>query len=113
MLAGDLLLTEAFEVVASADLSPAARVRAAKALSHGAGAYGMVYGQELDLYYEAHDPTEEQLRLVHRNKTGALINAAVQMGVAAADAARKTQTPWSSMPMIWALCFRLWTMCWM
>ena len=70
MLAGDLLLTEAFEVVA---------------LSHGAGAYGMVYGQELDLYYEAHDPTEEQLRLVHRNKTGALINAAVQMGVAAAD----------------------------
>ena len=85
MLAGDLLLTEAFEVVASADLSTTARVRAAKALSHGAGAYGMVYGQELDLYYEVHNPTEEQLRLVHRNKTGALINAAVQMGVAAAD----------------------------
>ena len=44
-----------------------------------------MYGQELDLYYEVHNPTEEQLRLVHRNKTGALINAAVQMGVAAAD----------------------------
>ena len=47
---------------------------------------GMVYGQELDLKYEALAATEEQLRLIHRNKTGALINAAVQMGAAAAGA---------------------------
>ena len=46
----------------------------------------MVYGQELDLKYEALAATEEQLRLIHRNKTGALINAAVQMGAAAAQA---------------------------
>ena len=46
----------------------------------------MVYGQELDLKYEALAATEEQLRLIHRNKTGALINAAVQMGAAAAGA---------------------------
>ena len=43
-------------------------------------------GQELDLKYEALAATEEQLRLIHRNKTGALINAAVQMGAAAAQA---------------------------
>ena len=86
MLAGDVLLTEAFEAVACADAEPAVCVAAAQALGAGAGSRGMVYGQELDLKYEALAATEEQLRLIHRNKTGALINAAVQMGAAAARA---------------------------
>ena len=72
LLAGDLLLTEAFEVIAAA-------------LAHGAGSAGMVLGQELDLRYESQPVGEETLRLVHRNKTGALINAAIQMGAAAAE----------------------------
>ena len=62
------------------------RRAAARALGAGAGSRGMVYGQELDLKYEALAATEEQLRLIHRNKTGALINAAIQMGAAAAGA---------------------------
>ncbi len=86
MLAGDVLLTEAFEVIANAPASAQACVRASRALGAGAGSRGMVYGQELDLKYEAMAATEEQLRLIHRNKTGALINAAIQMGAAAADA---------------------------
>ena len=86
MLAGDVLLTEAFNVVANAPASPIVSVQAARALGAGAGSHGMVYGQELDLKYEALAATEEQLRLIHRNKTGALINAAVQMGAAAAQA---------------------------
>ena len=86
MLAGDVLLTEAFEVIANAPGSPQACVTAARALGAGAGSHGMVYGQELDLKYEALAATEEQLRRIHRNKTGALINAAVQMGAAAAGA---------------------------
>ena len=90
MLAGDMLLTEAFEVVANAPASAQACVRAARALGAGAGSRGMVYGQELDLKYEALAATEDQLRLIHRNKTGALINAAVQMGAAAAEADTET-----------------------
>lgn len=90
MLAGDVLLTEAFEVVANAPASAQACVRAARALGAGAGSRGMVYGQELDLKYEAFAATEDQLRLIHRNKTGALINAAVQMGAAAAEADTET-----------------------
>ena len=86
MLAGDVLLTEAFEVIANASAAPQVCVAAARALGAGAGSRGMVYGQELDLKYEALAATEEQLRLIHRNKTGALINAAVQMGAAAAGA---------------------------
>lgn len=84
LLAGDVLLTEAFETVANAPASAEICVRAAKALGAGAGSRGMVYGQELDLKYEALAATEGQLLLIHRNKTGALINAAVQMGAAAA-----------------------------
>lgn len=90
MLAGDVLLTEAFEVVANAPASAQACVRAARALGAGAGSRGMVYGQELDLKYETLAATEDQLRLIHRNKTGALINAAVQMGAAAAEADTET-----------------------
>ncbi|MBQ7860068.1 MAG: polyprenyl synthetase family protein, partial [Faecalibacterium sp.] len=58
--------------------------RAALALAHGAGSCGMVWGQELDLKYETITASEDQLRQIHRGKTGALINAAVQMGAAAA-----------------------------
>ncbi len=86
MLAGDVLLTEAFNAIAHTKASPEICVRAARALGMGAGSHGMVYGQELDLKYEALAATEEQLRLIHRHKTGALINAAVQMGAAAAQA---------------------------
>ncbi|MGN0707832.1 MAG: polyprenyl synthetase family protein [Faecalibacterium sp.] len=84
LLAGDVLLTEAFEAVAGAPAAPEICCRAVRALSAGAGSRGMVYGQELDLKYEALAATEEQLRQIHRGKTGALINAAVQMGAAAA-----------------------------
>ncbi|HJB68891.1 MAG TPA: polyprenyl synthetase family protein, partial [Candidatus Fournierella excrementigallinarum] len=85
LLAGDLLLTEAFEAIAAAPAGETARVRASAALAHGAGSAGMVLGQELDLRYESQPVGEETLRLVHRNKTGALINAAMQMGAAAAE----------------------------
>ena len=86
MLAGDVLLTEAFEAVAGAPAPASVCVHAAQALGAGAGSRGMVYGQELDLKYEALAASEEQLRLIHRHKTGALINASIQMGGAAAQA---------------------------
>ena len=69
MLAGDVLLTEAFDVIANVEAPAIVNVRAARALGAGAGSRGMVYGQELDLKYEALAATEEQLRLIHRNKT--------------------------------------------
>lgn len=89
LLAGDVLLTEAFEAAANAPAEAEVCADAVRALAAGAGSRGMVYGQELDLKYEALAATEEQLRLIHRNKTGALINAAVQMGAAAAKASEE------------------------
>ncbi len=84
LLAGDALLTAAFECISRAKLSAQAKNDACRALATGAGARGMVWGQELDLKFEAIAANEDQLHQIHRNKTGALINAAVQMGVAAA-----------------------------
>ena len=86
MLAGDFLLTEAFNAVAHAPASAEICVRAAQALGMGAGSHGMVYGQELDLKYEALAATEEQLRLIHPHKAGARTNPAIQMRAAAAQA---------------------------
>ena len=85
LLAGDALLTTAFEVIGDAPLSAQARANAVQALAHGAGARGMVLGQELDIAWEGKPASDEVLRRIHRNKTGALINAAVQMGAVAAD----------------------------
>ncbi|MCI2046682.1 MAG: polyprenyl synthetase family protein [Faecalibacterium sp.] len=93
LLAGDVLLTQAFEAAANAQAAQNAaeiRARAVAALSRGAGSRGMVYGQELDLKYEALSPDEAQLRTIHHYKTGALINAAVQMGAACAAANAET-----------------------
>ena len=85
LLAGDALLTTAFECIGRAPLSDWARAEACRVLAYGAGARGMVWGQELDLKYEALAATEEQLGMIHRYKTGALINAAAQLGVCAAE----------------------------
>ena len=89
LLAGDVLLTEAFEVIANAPLSEHARIEAARLLAVGGGSRGMIWGQELDVTYEGKPLDEALLRTIHENKTGALINASVQMGVCAAGGTRE------------------------
>ena len=89
LLAGDVLLTEAFEVIANAPLSEHARIEAARLLAVGGGSRGMIWGQELDVTYEGKPLDEALLRTIHKNKTGALINASVQMGVFAAGGTRE------------------------
>ena len=87
LLAGDALLTAAFEVLSTAPQASAQQnVQACAVLSRAAGARGMVRGQELDLEYETTPATEKQLYEVHRNKTGMLISAAAQLGAIAANA---------------------------
>ena len=112
MLAGDVLLTEAFEAVAGAPAPASVCVHAAQALGAGAGSRGMVYGQELDLKYEALAASEEQLRLIHRHKTGALINAAIQMAVLQHRPMRSSVRRWKHTLMASVSCSRSWTMCW-
>lgn len=83
LLAGDSLLTLAFEVLASAswDLSELARKeRMIKEIARSAGIQGMVGGQLLDLTLSLDNLTEESLHDLMAKKTGALILASVKAG---------------------------------
>ena len=91
MLAGDGLLTAAFEVAAGAAACLPARqvVEAVKVLSRAAGPAGMVGGQALDLAGEGYALSEEELTQIHDLKTGALMTAAAELGCIAAGASRE------------------------
>jgi geranylgeranyl diphosphate synthase type II len=81
ILAGDALLTEAFGVLATADLDPGKRAVALSLLAEGAGWRGMAGGQALDLAGEKLATYDlDHLRLIHRLKTGALLRASVEIG---------------------------------
>ncbi len=81
LLAGDALLTAAFEVLSTANGKPEQNANACSILSSAAGARGMIYGQELDLQFENSPASENELLEIHKNKTGMLINAAAELGV--------------------------------
>lgn len=83
ILAGDALLTRAFEVLAGAGSLPLVRELAAAAGTVG----GMIGGQVNDIQGEGQAPTPELLESIHRAKTGALLRASVRMGALAGGAA--------------------------
>jgi geranylgeranyl diphosphate synthase type II len=88
ILAGDALLTLAFQWLAEAAAlseSPARYVAAVQALATGAGFSGMVRGQARDMLPAPPDTLEAVERL-HAEKTGALFRAAVEVGAAVAGA---------------------------
>ena len=85
VLAGDGLLTAAFEIAANAPADPAVTVKAIRILSEQAGELGMVGGQVLDMDAEEQELTEQGIYDIQCRKTGALIQAACQIGVVAAN----------------------------
>jgi len=100
ILAGDALLTGAFEVIATGYPPRTAAVSCAE-LARGAGAIGMVGGQVLDLQAEGkithtgrREPVADcdgyfvRLEDIHARKTGALFRSSLRLGVFAAQAER-------------------------
>lgn len=87
ILAGDALQTMAFEILGTAAEKFAARgltanlVEMYRVLARGSGYAGMCGGQELDLEAEGLLVSQEALEKVHRHKTGALIESAVDLGL--------------------------------
>lgn len=78
ILAGDSLLTYAFEVVSRDEaLSFEQRIKLMTLLSLAAGPTGMIAGQMLDMEAEVSPITLEQLKEIHLNKTGRLIEFAI------------------------------------
>ena len=85
LLAGDALLTYAFEVLAKNDAMGERAVRdAVLTLSRAAGAFGMIGGQVIDLAGEDKQLEKDLLLKLHDRKTGALIVAAATLGCVAA-----------------------------
>ncbi len=85
LLAGDALLTRAFETIARASsLSPEKRILAVEILASAAGDTGMLAGQVMDLLAEETAPSMETLIKLQNRKTGALIRASCLLGAVAA-----------------------------
>ena len=84
LLAGDALQALAFELLTPQDGSMPAAVQAACVglLARASGYWGMAGGQAIDLASVGDRLSEDQLRQMHRLKTGALLLCAVQMGAA-------------------------------
>jgi geranylgeranyl diphosphate synthase type II len=82
ILAGDALLTIAFQVLSGLPCVNAdVRVALIRELSTAAGTVGgMIGGQVADIEGERQIPTAELLNSIHRAKTGALLRASVRMG---------------------------------
>ena len=91
ILAGDALLTRAFEMVSlrSPGVSPERLLNVVGELSLVAGAPGLVGGQVVDLECEGKEVDLETLEYIHLHKTGALLKACVRTGAMIAGADTK------------------------
>ena len=87
ILAGDALLTLAFETIGATPVDPAHCVATVKEVASAAGTVnGMVGGQVADLEAEGQRIEPEMLEYIHRSKTAALIRASVTAGALCAGA---------------------------
>ena len=106
ILAGDALLTLAFEVAVNVNLEASQLVEAVKILSTASGMSGMISGQMKDIASEEVTITLEQMKEIHREKTGELLLAAVRLGNLFVDDA-KTKEAFVSYATHFGLAFQI------
>jgi geranylgeranyl diphosphate synthase, type II len=90
VLAGDALLTIAFEIVSRA--KPTSRYTMSillREIAIAAGSQKLVAGQVADLEAEGHKTDRAQLRYIHENKTAAILTTTVRLGAMSANADAK------------------------
>lgn len=88
ILAGDALQTLAFEVLSEPNLNPvddSAKTKMVSCLAKASGSNGMVLGQTLDMESESKFICLDSLKELHKNKTGQLIKASINLGIIASD----------------------------
>jgi len=87
VLAGDFLLTYAFEIIAEdSSLRPDQKIALIHLLAKNSGDKGMIAGQVMDIESEGRTIDINTLNTIHHLKTGAMISAAVEFGGIIADA---------------------------
>ena len=81
VLAGDALLNRAFEhILENSEFSPEITLKALRCLANASGAEGMIGGQVIDMEGENKALALEEVKLLQKMKTGALIRAGAIMG---------------------------------
>lgn len=87
ILAGDALLTQAFEILARAKVtSRYSHGDLVLELAHGAGSQRLIAGQVADLEGEGKKISRSQLQFIHECKTSALLTSACRLGAMSANA---------------------------
>ncbi len=87
VLAGDALLTQAFEILAQTRVVPRYPVAAQiRELAAAAGSLKLIAGQVADLEGEGRPATRAELRFIHLGKTAAMIEASLRLGAMSANA---------------------------
>ncbi len=85
ILAGDAMVSLAFEIIAT-DADPAVAPKLIAELAHATGPEGMIGGQVLDMEGEQKSLSYEDLKQLHRMKTGALLRSACRLGALSTNA---------------------------
>lgn len=106
ILAGDGLLTYAFQVASNADTTSDKVVKCIQILSDMAGSNGMVLGQDLDMN-ESKASDWEYVKTVHRYKTGCLLSAPLMMGAVLASQSDEMVEKWHSVGINLGLAFQI------
>lgn len=108
LLAGDGLLTQAFEVMLEQPgVDPAVLLKVVRLVAHCAGPVGMVGGQALDITSEDKHLSAAEMKQLHEAKTGALFVAAVRGGALLAGADAKTLEDLTHFAKLFGLAFQI------
>ena len=87
VLAGDALLTIAFQIVSSAKAAPRYDVAILlREIAVAAGSQKLIAGQVADLEAEGKNVKRDQLQVIHENKTAAILKSSVRLGAMSANA---------------------------
>lgn len=86
ILAGDALLTEAFNIITETGAPSEVLIDVIRELTHACGPEGMVGGQFVDIMFEGRRAEKNDLLYIHKHKTGTFIRGAVRIGAIMAKA---------------------------
>ncbi len=107
VLAGDGLLTYAFETASQTDIKADELIRCIRILSESAGPAGMILGQDLDTVETIQTEDWNKLEEVHHHKTGDLLAAPLMIAAAMAEKDEKTIQTWKSIGYKIGLAFQV------
>lgn len=107
ILAGDGLLTYAFEVISNADFNSDILIKVTRCLANKAGSAGMVLGQTLDIHESEENVDFELLKTIHKYKTGCLFSVPLMIGAIVANKDESTIQKWNTIGEKVGLAFQI------